>query len=71
MSTEQTLSYDGPLSTYREWHSLIIGFTAGLLAGWSKTLRRDLRREPHYAIGAFLAGLIAGAIYQHGGTDAP
>jgi len=60
MSTEQSFSYDGPLSTFSEWHSLIIGFAAGLIAGWSKTLRRDLRKEPHYAIGAFLVGVFLG-----------
>jgi hypothetical protein len=52
--------YDGPLSTYREWHSLLIGATLGGLVGWSATLRHDLRREPHYALaGALVAALVA------------
>jgi len=52
--------YNGPLSTYREWHSLLIGATLGGLVGWSATLRHDLRREPHYALaGALLGALVA------------
>lgn len=60
MSSEQSFGYDGPLSTFSEWHSLIIGLAAGIAIGWSKTLRRDLRKEPHYAIGAFLIGVALG-----------
>lgn len=60
MSTEQALPYDGPLSTYTEWHSALYGLAAGLVAGWSKTLRREFRKEPHYFVGAFLAGVWAG-----------
>jgi len=57
MSTEQSFAYNGPLSTYREWHSIGFGAAAGIAAGWSKTLRRDVRTEPQY----FLVGLAVGA----------
>lgn len=60
MSTESTLGYDGPLSTYGEWHAAAFGAVVGALIGWSRTLRHDLRREPHYAVGgALLAALVA------------
>jgi len=49
--------YDGPFSSYTEWHSAIIGLFAGLLAGWSDTLRQEVRQEPHYALGFCLAGV--------------
>jgi len=59
-SDESQGSYNGPLSTYREWHSLLIGVAGGAAFGWSATLRHDLRAEPHYAIGgALVAALVA------------
>jgi len=60
MSTEQAFAYDGPFSTYTEAHSFTIGLAAGLLAGWSTSIRRAVRAEPHYAIGAVLVGVWAG-----------
>jgi hypothetical protein len=58
-------SYNGPLSTYRECHSLLIGVAGGALLGWSTTLRHDLRAEPHYAIGgALVAALVAFVLRQ-------
>ncbi|AFH21987.1 hypothetical protein OSG_eHP14_00035 [environmental Halophage eHP-14] len=57
MSSEQSFSYNGPLSTFREWHSLGFGLAAGVLAGWSKTIRHEVRNEPHY----FIIGLAVGA----------
>jgi len=57
--------YDGPLSTYREWHALGVGIVVGTLIGWSRTLRHDLRRELHYALGgALLGALVAFALRQ-------
>jgi len=44
----------GVLSRPREWHSAVIGFAAGLVFGWSDRLRRDVQREPHYAVAAFV-----------------
>jgi hypothetical protein len=64
MSSEQQFSYNGPLSTYAEVHSLLIGLAAGLLAGWSQPIRSDLREEPHAAIGGFLVGVAAGTILR-------
>ena len=61
MSSERALAFNGPLSTFREWHALLIGLAAGLLAGWSKPIRSDLREEPHAAIGGLLVGVAAGA----------
>jgi len=57
MSTEHQFAYDGPLSTFSEWHSIGFGAAAGIAAGWSNTLRRDIRTEPQY----FIAGLAVGA----------
>lgn len=67
MSTEQSFPYNGPLSTFSEWHSLTIGLAAGLLIGWSKTLRRDLKAEPHYAIGGLLVGAVVAFVLQQWG----
>jgi hypothetical protein len=64
MSSESALPYNGPLSTFREWHAATVGLAAGLLAGWSRTLRRDLRKEPHYAIGAFFVGIALGIVWR-------
>ena len=60
MSSEQQFSYNGLMSTYAEAHSLLIGLAAGLLAGWSRSLRSDLRDEPHAAIGGLLVGVAVG-----------
>lgn len=65
MSTESAFEYNGPLSTYSEWHAAGLGATLGALVGWSATLRHDLRAEPHYALGgALLAALVAFAARQ-------
>jgi hypothetical protein len=64
MSSEHQFSYNGPLSTYAEAHSLLIGLAAGLLAGWSQPIRSGVRAEPHAAIGGFLVGVAAGTILQ-------
>ena len=61
MSSEHALAFNGPLSTFREWHALLIGLAAGLLAGWSKPIRRGVRAEPHFAIAGALVGVAAGA----------
>jgi len=61
MSSEQALAFNGPLSTFREWHALLIGLAAGSVVGWSKPIRSDLREEPHAAVGGFLVGVAAGA----------
>jgi len=67
MSTEQALPYDGPLSTFQEWHSLLLGVLPGIAFGWSRTIRREIRNEPHYALGGFLAGaVVAFALQQRG-----
>lgn len=54
MSTEQSLPYDGPLSTYREWDALIYGLAVGALLSINR-VRRDIRREPSKFFGALLA----------------
>ena len=61
MSSEHALAFNGPLSTFREWHALLIGLAAGSVVGWSKPIRSDLREEPHAAVGGFLVGVAAGA----------
>ena len=63
MSSEHALAFNGPLSTFREWHALLIGLGAGLLAGWSQPIRRGVREEPHAAIGGFLLGVAAGTTF--------
>lgn len=58
MSSEKSLSYNGPLSTYREWHATLLGALVGAVLGWSQTARRDIRREPQYAVAGFLAAAL-------------
>jgi len=53
MSSEQSFAYDGPLSTYREWDSLVYGVAIGCLLAIPR-VRRDIRREPSKAIGGIL-----------------
>jgi len=69
MSSESQFQYNGPFSTYVETHSALIGFVPGLITGWSRSLRRDLRNEPHYALGGFLLGVIAGIVWRR--ADGP
>jgi len=64
MSSESAFDYDGPLSTYGEWHAATFGAVVGALIGWSRTLRHDLRREPHYAVGGALLGALVAFILQ-------
>jgi hypothetical protein len=67
MSTEQATSYDGPFSTWTERHSFIFGFVPGISLGWSRTVRREVRKEPHYALGGLLVGaVVAFALQQWG-----
>jgi hypothetical protein len=56
MSTEQSLPYDGPLSTYREWDALIYGLAVGALLSIDR-VRRDIRKEPSKFLVAVLAAL--------------
>jgi len=59
MSTENTLPYDGPLSTFQEWDCFLYGVVFGLVLSID-TVRRDLRAEPSKAIaGALLAYAIS------------
>jgi len=60
MSSEQILAFNGPLSTFREWHALLIGLAAGLVVGWSQPIRSGVRAEPHAAIAGALIGVWAG-----------
>ena len=64
MSSEHQFAYNGPLSTYTEAHSLLIGLAAGIIAGWSRPIRREVRAEPFYAIAGTLAGVWAGTMLR-------
>jgi hypothetical protein len=57
MSSESALSYNGPLSTYREWHVFAFGLVAGVILAL-KRVRSQLRREP----GTFVAGCLVGFV---------
>jgi len=57
MSSEQSFAYDGPLSTYREWDSLVYGVAIGCLLSIPR-VRRDIRKEPSKAIGGALLTII-------------
>jgi hypothetical protein len=67
MSTEQSFQYNGPLSTFTEWHSFLFGVLPGIALGWSRTIRREIRNEPHYALGGLLAGSLAAFALQRRG----
>lgn len=67
MSSESQFSYNGPLSTYKEWHSAGLGAIVGIGIGWSATLRHDLRNEPHYAVAGLLGGALGAFILQQVG----
>lgn len=58
-ASESQSRYDGPLSTYREWHALLFGVVVGALFGWSRTLRSDARHEPHYVLAGALGAALA------------
>ncbi|MFW6435662.1 MAG: hypothetical protein ACOCY1_04705 [Halovenus sp.] len=53
MSSEATLPYDGPLSTYTEWDVFLYGLVVGVALS-IKRVCEDIRAEP--------SKLIAGAI---------
>jgi len=55
MSTEATLSYDGPLSTYQEWDALLYGLTVGFVLAIDR-IRRDAAAEPSKVIGGAIVG---------------
>lgn len=55
MSTEATLSYDGPLSTYQEWDALLYGLVVGFVLAIDR-VRRDIQAEPSKVIGGALLG---------------
>lgn len=64
MKDEDTLPYNGPLSTYPEWHSLQHGVYDGMR---DVTVRPgelpddpDVQAEPHY----FKSGYVIGTIFQ-------
>jgi len=69
MSSEQSLPYNGPFSTYLEWHAAILGFVFGVIAGWSRKIRREIRKEPGMAVSGLLAGVWAGIKLRDRGTD--
>jgi len=66
MSSEESLPYNGPLSTFAEWHALAHGLYHGLIS-----LRpspndypdnKDVDKEPHmYKIGFVFSTLAQGA----------
>jgi hypothetical protein len=57
MSSERALSYDGPLSTYREWDAVIYGLAVGLLFSIGR-VRRDVAREPSKFLAATILTLL-------------
>jgi hypothetical protein len=66
MSTEQTLPYDGPLSTYREWDALIYGLAVGALLSIDR-VRQDIRNEPSKFLGALLSVILTAVLHQQWG----
>jgi len=61
MSSERALSYDGPLSTYREWDAAVYGLAVGLLFSIAR-VRRDVRREPSKFIAAAVLTLLVAEV---------
>jgi hypothetical protein len=67
MSPESSLPYNGPLSTYAEWHSLAHGLYHGLVS-----LRptpnaypdnTDVNKEPHYYKIGFVLSTLGQAVF--------
>jgi hypothetical protein len=69
MSSEESLPYNGPFSTYLEWHAAILAFVLGAIAGWSPKIRRQIRKEPAMAVCGLLAGVWAGIKLRDRGID--
>lgn len=57
MSSERTFSYNGPLSTYREWDSFAYGLVLGVALSLNR-VRADIKREPSKAILGAIAGYL-------------
>lgn len=66
-TSEEDLDYNGPLSYSGEIHMAIIGVGVGLVLLGSKTLRKEIMKEPQYLIGsAIITYLIGEYIYGDG-----
>jgi hypothetical protein len=59
MSTESSLPYDGPLSTYREWDVFLYGLAVGIVLSVDR-IRADIQQEPSKLIAGALVGYIVG-----------
>lgn len=65
-ATESGSGYNGPLSTYAEWHALIIGGYRGLvtLKPWADDYEEvaeeyeDVAKEPWYYKGGYVLGTL-------------
>jgi len=55
MSNEQTLPYDGPLSTYTEVDSALYGIAAGIILNQTP-ISRDIATETSKFIGGVFVG---------------
>jgi len=69
MSSEQSLPYNGPFSTYLEWHAAILAFVFGVVVGWSRKIKVQIRKEPVTAVCGMLAGVWAGVKLRERGVD--
>jgi len=60
--TEDESDYDGPLSTYPEWHALAHGLYNGMRSWTARPgelpENADVQKEPHYYKGSYVAGTL-------------
>ena len=59
---ESDSSYDGPLSTYKEWHAfthgVYYGLTSKALVTPPEPKNEDVKKEPHYYRGGYIIGTL-------------
>lgn len=56
--TESGWGYDGPFSTYKEWHAFTIGLYHGLKKLGKPNSNSDVEAEPHYYKGGYVIGYL-------------
>lgn len=61
---ESSWKYNGPFSYVSEWHMATIGFSVGFILAGSKTIRKELSKEPQYFLGSLVIGIVLRVIYE-------
>jgi len=64
MGDEIVSGYSGLLSSFREWHVFVFGLFVGVLVGWSKSLRHEIRKEVQYVVSGVLLGAVVSFVFR-------